>query len=242
MTDLYDLKNYLPTTRKEFELRGWDEADVIIFSGDAYVDHPAFGAAVIGRVLEKEGLRVALVPQPDWRGDHRDFLKLGRPRLFFAVTAGAMDSMVNHYTAARRLRSDDAYTPEGRAGARPDRCTAVYTRILKQHFPDVPVVIGGIEASMRRLAHYDYWSDTVMPSLLVDSGADLLVYGMGEKAMAQIARQGVRRDIRQTAYLARQSELKTADDAIRLHSFEQVCAGVNEQGRHHSVRPVVVVR
>ena len=222
MTDLYDLKNYLPTTRKEFELRGWDEADVIIFSGDAYVDHPAFGAAAIGRVLEKEGLRVALVPQPDWRGDHRDFLKLGRPRLFFAVTAGAMDSMVNHYTAARRLRSDDAYTPEGRAGARPDRCTAVYTRILKQHFPDVPVVIGGIEASMRRLAHYDYWSDTVMPSLLVDSGADLLVYGMGEKAMAQIARQGVRRDIRQTAYLARQSELKTADDAIRLHSFEQV--------------------
>ena len=249
MTDLYDLKNYLPTTRKEFELRGWDEADVIIFSGDAYVDHPAFGAAVIGRVLEKEGLRVALVPQPDWRGDHRDFIKLGRPRLFFAVTAGAMDSMVNHYTAARRLRSDDAYTPEGRAGARPDRCTAVYTRILKQHFPDVPVVIGGIEASMRRLAHYDYWSDTVMPSLLVDSGADLLVYGMGEKAMAQIARQGVRRDIRQTAYLARQSELKTADDAIRLHSFEQVCrdkrlyaqnfAAVETESNKHQAKTII---
>ena len=178
-----DLKLYLPTTKKELELRGWDEVDIILFSGDAYIDHPSFGAAVIGRTLEAAGYRVAIVPQPDWRGDHRDFTKLGRPRLFFCITAGSMDSMVNHYTAARRRRSDDAYTPEGRAGARPDYCTITYSSILKQHFPDVPVVIGGIEASMRRLAHYDYWQDKIMPSILIDSGADLLVYGMGEKAL-----------------------------------------------------------
>lgn len=182
-----DLKAYLPTTKKELQLRGWDEVDIILFSGDAYIDHPAFGAAVIGRVLEAAGYRVALVPQPDWRGDHRDFTKLGRPRLFFAVTSGSMDSMVNHYTAAKRLRSDDAYTPEGKAGMRPDYCTSTYCHILKQLFPDVPIVIGGIEASMRRLTHYDYWSDRLMPSILVDSKADLLVYGMGEKAIVAIA-------------------------------------------------------
>lgn len=185
---MFDLKKYLPTTKKELQLRGWDAVDVILFSGDAYIDHPAFGAAVIGRVLEANGYRVAIVPQPDWRGDHRDFTKLGRPRLFFAVTSGSMDSMVNHYTAAKRLRSDDAYTPEGKAGMRPDYCTITYCNILKTLYPDVPVVIGGIEASMRRLTHYDYWSDKLMPSILVDSKADILVYGMGEKQILAIAK------------------------------------------------------
>ena len=185
---MYDLKAYLPTTKKELQLRGWDEVDIILFSGDAYIDHPAFGAAVIGRVLEAAGYRVAIVPQPDWRGDHRDFTKLGRPRLFFAVTSGSMDSMVNHYTAAKRLRSDDAYTPEGKAGMRPDYCTITYCNILKQLYPDIPIVIGGIEASMRRLTHYDYWSDRLMPSILVDSKADILVYGMGEKQIVAVAK------------------------------------------------------
>lgn len=212
-----DLTKYLPTTRKELELRGWNEVDIIFFTGDAYVDHPQFGAAVIGRALEAAGFRVAIVPQPDWRGDHRDFTKLGRPRLFFAVSAGSMDSMVNHYTAAKRLRSDDAYTPEGRPGARPDYCTITYCRILRQHFPDVPIVIGGIEASMRRLAHYDYWSDKLMPSILVDSTADLLVYGMGEKAMVEIAKRGIQHDIPQTAYRG----TTDAKDIIRLHSFAE---------------------
>ena len=182
-----DLKAYLPTTKKEMKLRGWDELDVIIFSGDAYIDHPSFGAAVIGRVLEKAGYKVGIVPQPDWRGDHRDFTKLGRPRLFFAITAGSMDSMVNHYTAAKRLRSDDAYTPEGKAGMRPDYCTITYSNILRELYPDSMIVIGGVEASMRRLTHYDYWSDKLMPSILVDSKADILVYGMGEKQVVEIA-------------------------------------------------------
>ena len=187
MSLITDLKAYLPTTKKEVLLRGWDELDVIIFSGDAYIDHPAFGAAVIGRVLEHAGYKVAIVPQPDWRGDHRDFTKLGKPRLFFAITAGSMDSMVNHYTAAKRLRSDDAYTPGGKAGMRPDYCTITYSNILRQLFPDSLIVIGGIEASMRRLTHYDYWSDSLKPSILVDSLADLLVYGMGEKQILEIA-------------------------------------------------------
>ena len=187
MNSIYDLKAYLPTTKKELQLRGWDEVDIILFTGDAYIDHPSFGAAVIGRVLENAGYRVAIVPQPDWRGDYRDFTKLGRPRLFFAVTAGSMDSMVNHYTAAKRLRSDDAYTPEGKAGMRPDYCTITYCNILKKLYPDIPIVIGGIEASMRRLTHYDYWSDKLMPSILVDSKADLLVYGMGERSILEIA-------------------------------------------------------
>ncbi len=211
------LTDFLPTTKKELELRGWDYVDVILFSGDAYIDHPSFGAAVIGRTLEAMGLRVAIVPQPDWRGDHRDFTKLGRPRLFFAISAGSMDSMVNHYTANRRLRSDDAYTPDGRAGMRPDYCTITYAKIIKQHFPDVPLVIGGIEASMRRLTHYDYWSDKLMPSILVDTQADLLIYGMGEKPVQALAEQmladkgqrtkdegqyaRVPHDIPQTAYL-----------------------------------------
>ena len=177
----YRLTDWLPTTKKEVELRGWDQLDVILFSGDAYVDHPSFGAAVIGRILEAEGLRVAIVPQPNWRDDLRDFKKLGRPRLFFGISPGCMDSMVNKYTANKRLRSDDAYTPDGRPDMRPEYPTIVYTQILKRLYPDVPVVLGGIEASMRRLTHYDYWQDRVRPSILVDSGADAIIYGMGEK-------------------------------------------------------------
>lgn len=179
--------NWLPTTKKELERLGWDELDVILFSGDAYVDHPSFGAAVIGRVLEAEGLRVAIVPQPDWHGDYRDFKKLGRPRLFFGISPGCMDSMVNKYTANKRLRSEDAYSPDGRHDLRPDYPTIVYTNILKQLYPDVPVVLGGIEASLRRLTHYDYWSDKLEKSILIPSGADLLVYGMGEKPMPELA-------------------------------------------------------
>ena len=222
-----DLLNYLPTTKKEMDLRGWQEADVIIFSGDAYVDHPAFAAAVIGRSLESHGLRVAVVPQPNWRDDLRDFRKLGRPRLYFAVTAGAMDSMVNHYTANRRRRSDDAYTPDGKAGMRPDYCTITYCNILKQLFPDVPVIIGGIEASLRRLTHYDYWKDCLMPSILVDSKADLLVYGMGEKPQWEITRQMLEgkktaeiTDVPQTAYLT--EHIPNHENLIMLHSHE-VC-------------------
>ncbi len=179
---------WLPTTKKEMERLGWEQADVIIFSGDAYVDHPSFGAAVVGRVIEAEGLKVAIVPQPNWRDDLRDFKKLGKPNLFFGISAGSMDSMVNHYTAARRLRSDDAYTPGGKAGQRPDKPTIVYTKILKELFSDVPVVIGGIEASLRRLTHYDYWADELKPSILLESQADMLVYGMGEKPLQQLCR------------------------------------------------------
>lgn len=214
-----DLLKYLPTTRKEMELRGWDEVDIVFFTGDAYIDHPSFGAAVLGRVLEAAGFRVAIVPQPDWHGDFRDFMKFGRPRLYFAVSAGAMDSMVNHYTAAKRKRSDDAYTPEGRSGARPDYCTITYCRILKQLYPDVPIVIGGIEASMRRFTHYDYWQDKLLPSILVDSGADLLVYGMGELAMTEIARRGILHDIPQTAYLISDKK-EIPENAIILASHE----------------------
>ena len=201
-------------------MRGWNEVDIILFSGDAYVDHPQFGAAVIGRVLENAGYRVAIIPQPDWRGDYRDFTKLGKPRLFFAITAGAMDSMVNHYTAARRRRSDDAYTPDGKAGARPDYCTITYCRILKQLYPDVPVVIGGIEASMRRLAHYDYWADKLMPSILIDSGADILIYGAGEQSIIEIAQKGIVNDIPQTAFIAQMPKHLDEDETIVLHSFE----------------------
>ena len=221
MSRSFDLKAYLPTTKKELQLRGWEEVDVILFSGDAYIDHPAFGAAVIGRVLEHAGYKVAIVPQPDWRGDHRDFTKLGRPRLFFAVTSGSMDSMVNHYTAAKRLRSDDAYTPEGKAGMRPDYCTITYCNILKKLYPDVPIVIGGIEASMRRLTHYDYWSDQLLPSILVDSRADILVYGMGEKQILEIAERGIQHDIPQTAYLEENGEKQEAKgERLVLQSHE----------------------
>lgn len=180
------ITDWLPLTMKEVEKRGWDELDIVMISGDAYVDHPAFGTAVIGRILESEGLKVAIVAQPNWKDDLRDFKKFGRPRLFFGVTAGCMDSMVNHYTANKRLRSTDAYTPGGQAGFRPDYATITYTKILKELYPDVPVLIGGIEASLRRVTHYDYWSDQLMPSILLDSGADMLVYGMGEQPLRDI--------------------------------------------------------
>ena len=180
--------DWLPTTRKEMELRGWDCADVILFSADAYVDHPAFGAAVIGRLLEAEGLRVCIVPQPDWHGDFRDFKKLGRPRLFFGISPGCMDSMVNKYTAARRLRSEDAYSPDGRHDLRPEYPTIVYTDILRKFYPDVPIVLGGIEASLRRVMHYDYWQERFRPSILCDCDADLITYGMGEKPTLELVR------------------------------------------------------
>ena len=217
----YRLTDFLPTTKKELELRGWDEVDVILFSGDAYVDHPSFGAAVIGRTLEAAGYRVAIVPQPDWHGDYRDFKKLGRPRLFFGISPGCMDSMVNKYTANRRLRSEDAYSPDGRHDLRPEYPTIVYTRILKELFPDVPVVLGGIEASLRRLTHYDYWQEKLRPSILVDSGADLLIYGMGEKPIVELARRspGEWRDVPQTVYLTDYIEI-TKDDIV-LHSHEE---------------------
>lgn len=219
----YRLTDWLPTTKKEVELRGWDELDVIIFSGDAYVDHPSFGTAVIGRILEAEGLRVALVPQPNWRDDLRDFKKLGRPRLFFGVSAGCMDSMVNKYTANKRLRSDDAYTPDARPDMRPEYPSIVYTQILKKLFPDVPVFLGGIEASMRRLTHYDYWQDRVRPSILCDSGADLLIYGMGEKPVVELVRRMERGEslanVPQTAYLVH--EMTPQEGDIVLYSHEE---------------------
>ena len=222
----FKLDNWLPTTKKEVEARGWDYLDVILFSGDAYVDHPSFGAAVIGRVLEAEGLRVAIVPQPDLRGDYRDFKKLGVPRLFFGVSAGAMDSMINHYTANKRLRSDDAYTPDQRPGMRPDYPSIVYTKILKELYPDVPVVLGSIEASLRRLTHYDYWQDKLLPGILASSPADLLIYGMGEKPIKELVRRlksGIPfneiKDIRQTVYLADKEDAK--DDDIVLFSHEE---------------------
>jgi uncharacterized radical SAM protein YgiQ len=202
------ITDWLPLTMKEVEKRGWDEIDVIIVSGDAYVDHPSFGTAVIGRIMEDEGFRVAIIAQPNWKDDLRDFKKFGKPKYFFGVTAGCMDSMVNHYTANKRLRSTDAYTPGGVAGFRPDYATTVYTKILKELYPDVPVLIGGIEASLRRVTHYDYWKDKLMPSILVDSGADLLVYGMGDQPlrdMLKLVKKGVPfsnlRTLNQVAFL-----------------------------------------
>jgi uncharacterized radical SAM protein YgiQ len=183
----HKLSDWLPTTRKEMQHRGWDCADVILFSADAYVDHPSFGAAVIGRLLEAEGLRVCIVPQPDWHGDFRDFKKLGRPKLWFGIAPGCMDSMVNKYTAARRLRSEDAYSPDGRHDLRPEYPTIVYSKILRQLYPDVPIVLGGIEASLRRVMHYDYWKEKFMPSILMDSDADIITYGMGEKPTLMIS-------------------------------------------------------
>ena len=226
----YRLTDFLPTTKKELELRGWEEVDVILFSGDAYVDHPAFGAAVIGRTLEAAGYRVAIVPQPDWHGDFRDFKKLGRPRLFFGVAPGCMDSMVNKYTANRRLRSEDAYSPDGRHDMRPEYPTIVYTKILKQLFPDVPVILGGIEASMRRLTHYDYWQDSLRKCILCDSGADMITYGMGEKTTIELARRMSEgetvcdiRDIPQTVFLSRKEDIPKGigENDIVLHSHEE---------------------
>ncbi len=220
---------FLPTTAKEVKALGWDYIDVILFTGDAYIDHPSFGAAVVGRLLEAEGYRVAIVPQPNWRDDLRDFTKLGTPRLFFAVTGGAMDSMVNHYTANLRLRSNDAYTPGGKAGFRPDRVVKTYTQILKRLFPHVPVVVGGIEASLRRLTHYDYWDNELKPSILAESGADLLIYGMGEGVVQEVARtmrngfnMKLLRKINQVAFLADKSYIERLDPEklITLHPFE----------------------
>ena len=254
----YKLTDFLPTTKKELELRGWDDGvDVILFSGDAYVDHPSFGVAVIGRTLEAAGYRVAIVPQPDWHGDYRDFKKLGRPRLFFGIAPGCMDSMVNKYTAARRLRSEDAYSPDGRHDMRPEYPTIVYSKILKQLFPDVPVILGGIEASLRRLTHYDYWQDRLRPCILCDSGADMIIYGMGEKPILELARRlaGISsqvadgfpvsnycntdniasiRDIPQTVFLARESDIPggiTPDDIV-LHSHEECLRNKRSQAEN----------
>lgn len=231
---------WLPTTKKEIERLGWDYIDVILFTGDAYIDHPSMGCAVIGRVLESKGYRVAIIPQPNWQDDLRDFKKLGAPRLFFGISAGAMDSMVNHYTAARRKRSDDAYTPNGRTGARPDYPTIVYSQILKKLFPEVPVIVGGIEASLRRLSHYDYWQDKLRPSILFDAHADLLVYGMGEKAIVEIARQletgkkvNELTDIPQTAIITDAAEAaQAADTDIVLHSFEDCLSDKKKQAEN----------
>ena len=218
----------IPTTAKEVKALGWDYIDIIIFTGDAFVDHPSFGTAVIARWLQKHGYRVAVVPQPNWRDDLRDFRKLGTPRLYFGVNSGAMDSMVNHYTAAKRLRSDDAYTPEGRAGQRPDYAVTVYTKILKEIYPDVPVVIGGIEASLRRVTHYDYWLDGLKPSILVESGADWLCYGMGERPMLELTKaieagrniNDIRRIPQLGFYMDGRCRQK---DAVILHSYERCC-------------------
>lgn len=218
--------DFLPISKQELERRGWDYVDVIIVSGDAYVDHPSFGHAVIARTIESCGCRVAILPQPNWRDDLRDFKKLGKPRYFFGITAGCMDSMVNHYTANKRLRSDDAYTPGNQSGFRPDYATVVYSKILKQLFPDVPVVIGGIEASLRRFTHYDYWQDAVKPSILVDSQADLLVYGMGELPIKAIVdcfqKQQTDRlhSILQVAYLTDTLPANQSEDVFTLHSHE----------------------
>lgn len=230
MGSTYKLTDWLPTTKKEVELRGWDSLDVILFSGDAYVDHPSFGCAVIGRTLEAMGLKVAIVPQPDWHGDLRDFKKLGRPRLFFGISPGCMDSMVNKYTANKRLRSEDAYSPDGRHDCRPEYPTIVYSRILRKLYPETPVVLGGIEASLRRLTHYDYWQDCLRPCILFDSGAHLIIYGMGEEPIKELARQliGGRkiseiRDIPQTVYIAREEDMASSRDAndIILHTHEE---------------------
>lgn len=224
------LTDFLPTTKKECELRGWTELDVILFSGDAYVDHPSFGAAVIGRVLEAQGYKVAIVPQPDWHGDYRDFKKLGRPRLFFGISPGCMDSMVNKYTANKRLRSEDAYSPDGRHDCRPEYPTIVYSKILRELYPDVPIVLGGIEASLRRLTHYDYWQDSLRKCILCDSGGDIISYGMGEKTIVEIARgldEGKTikelHSLPQIAFLASKEDIPggiTQDDIV-LHPHEE---------------------
>ena len=243
----------MPITLEEVKRLGWEQVDVVLVTGDAYVDHPSFGTAVIGRTLEAAGYRVAIIPQPNWRDDLRDFRKFGRPRLFFGVTSGAMDSMVNHYTAARRLRHDDAYTPGGQFGFRPDRATYVYTRILKQIYPDVPVIIAGIEASMRRLAHYDYWDDKLFPSILIDTPADLLNYGMGERTTLKIARMiesgrwkvesgkiseatlAELRGLPQVAFAVKNYELGVKSDIIELHSFEECQRSKRAEAENYQV-------
>ena len=244
------LTDWLPTTQKEMKLRGWDEVDVVLFSGDAYVDHPSFGAAVVGRLLEAEGLKVAIVPQPNWRDDLRDFKKMGCPRLFFAISAGCMDSMVNKYTANRRLRSEDAYTPDGRHDMRPERTTITYSRILRDLYPYTPIILGGIEASMRRLTHYDYWQEELQRCILCDSRADLITYGMGEKPLAdlckrlreanisQLDRQTLRRlvsDMPQTVILYNHQEeipANPASEELMLHSHEECLRDKRKQAEN----------
>ena len=239
----YKLTDFLPTTKKECELRGWDELDVILFSGDAYVEHPSFGSAILGRILEANGYRVAIVPQPDWHGDFRDFKKLGRPRLFFGVSPGAMDSMVNRYTANRRMRSEDAFSPDSRHDMRPDYPSIVYTQILKKLFPDVPVALGGIEASLRRISHYDYWKDELRKCILCDSGADLILYGMGERSIVELANafaEGKTMDeiheMPQVAFYCKEKDIPGGfkDDDIILHSHEECLH--NKKGQAENVR------
>lgn len=233
----FDKSLYLPTSREEMDRLGWDQADVILFSGDAYIDHPSFGAAVIGRTLQREGYKVAIVPQPNWRDDLRDFKKLGRPRLFFGISPGAMDSMVNHYTAGRRLRHDDAYTPGGRHGARPDYPSIVYSRILKDLYPDVPVIGGGIECSLRRVSHYDYWSNTLNPSVLALSPIDMIIYGMGERSIIALAKrldagENIKdiTDIGQTAFFTHLTP--DSPDDIILASYEDCKEEKSNQARN----------
>ena len=244
----FKLTDWLPTTKKETELRQWDQLDIILFSADAYVDHPSFGAAVIGRILEAEGLRIAIVPQPNWRDDLRDFKKLGRPRLFFGVAPGCMDSMVNKYTANRRLRSEDAYTPDGRHDMRPEYPTIVYTQILKKLYPDTPVILGGIEASMRRVTHYDYWQDKLKKCILADSGADMIIYGMGEKPIVELCNKMLAsmkedeveyslhthtlpQDVLQTVFMVSSHEIPGGiqKNDILLHSHEECLADKKKQ-------------
>lgn len=250
----YHLSDWLPTTAKEVALRGWEQLDIIMFSADAYVDHPSFGSAVIGRLLEAQGYKIAIVPQPDWHGDFRDFKKLGKPRLYFCISPGVMDSMVNKYTANKRLRSADAYSPDGRHDKRPEYPTIVYTQILKKLYPDMPVVLGGIEASLRRLAHFDYWQGTLRKSILCDSGADMIAYGMGELPMTDISAvlrdyanqtgQNInvadfkelfqRHPVRQTVMLYDKQEIPGGikDDDIVLHSYSEVLASPKKQAEN----------
>lgn len=250
----YHLSDWLPTTAKEVALRGWEQLDIIMFSADAYVDHPSFGSAVIGRLLEAQGYKIAIVPQPDWHGDFRDFKKLGKPRLYFCISPGVMDSMVNKYTANKRLRSADAYSPDGRHDKRPEYPTIVYTQILKKLYPDVPVVLGGIEASLRRLAHFDYWQGTLRKSILCDSGADMIAYGMGELPVTDISAvlrdyanqtgQNInvadfkelfqRHPVRQTVTLYDKQEIPGGikDDDIVLHSYSEVLASPKKQAEN----------
>lgn len=244
MDPKYNLTHFLPTTKKEMELHGWDRVDVVLFSGDAYIDHPSFGTAVIGRILERLGLQVAVVPQPNWRDDLRDFKKFGVPRMFFAITAGVMDSMINHYTANKRLRSNDAYTPEGRTDMRPDRALTVYSNILKELYPDIPLIIGGVEASLRRVSHYDYWSDSLHKTILTDTKADLLVYGMGELPITQIVREMQNgkaaaeiRDVPQTAFLTRKDNVpeNLFKDEVRLFSHEECLEDKLKQAKNFRV-------
>ncbi|MBI3585127.1 MAG: YgiQ family radical SAM protein [Nitrospinae bacterium] len=222
------MDNFLPMSTEEVRNRGWDELDIILISGDAYIDHPSFGVPLIGRYLESLGYRVGIIAQPDWRNT-KDFIKLGRPRLFFGISAGAMDSMLNHYTAHKKPRSDDAYSPGGKSGLRPDRATIVYLNRVKEAYPKVPTVIGGIEASLRRLAHYDYWDNKVRKSILVDSKGDLLIFGMGEKPIEEVARRLSNgealsniKDIRGTAVITSSVEGVEGKNYILLPSCEDV--------------------